>query len=74
MKSYRDLKIYKEAKTLAIQVHQMTLILPKFELYEEGSQLRRSSKAIAALIVEGYGRRRYKQEFIKISCLCYCGM
>ena len=41
------------------------MTLPKFELYEEGSQIRRSSKAVASLIVEGYGRRRYKADFIK---------
>jgi four helix bundle protein len=34
-------------------------------LYETGSQLRRSSKAISANIVEGYGRRKYKAEFIR---------
>ncbi len=39
--------------------------LPKFEMYEEGSQIRRSMKSIRSNIVEGYGRRRYKQEFIK---------
>ena len=31
--------------------------LPKFEMYEEGSQIRRSSKAVASNIVEGFGRR-----------------
>jgi four helix bundle protein len=65
MKSYRDLDIYKESKSLATQIHKMTLSLPKFELYEEGSQIRRSSKAVTALIVEGYGRKRYKADFIK---------
>mgnify|MGYP001590104589 FL=1 len=39
--------------------------LPKHELYEEGSQLRRSSKGITSCIVEGYGRNRYKADFIK---------
>ena len=39
--------------------------LPKFELYEEGSQIRRSSKTTKAAIVEGYGRRCYKQDWIK---------
>jgi four helix bundle protein len=34
-------------------------------MYEEGSQIRRSSKSISGNIVEGYGRRRYKNEFIK---------
>jgi four helix bundle protein len=43
----------------------MTLSLPKFEMYEEGSQIRRSSKSIRSNIVEGYGRRRYKNEFIR---------
>ena len=65
MKSYRDLEIYKESKRLAIEIHKMSLTLPKFELFEEGSQIRRSSKAITSAIVEGYGRRRYKADFIK---------
>jgi four helix bundle protein len=50
---------------LALRVHAMTLNLPQFELYEEGSQVRRSSKGITSCIVEGYGRRKYKQDFIK---------
>ena len=65
MKSYRDLEVYKESKRLAIIVHKMTLLLPKFELFEEGSQIRRSSKAVTSSLVEGYGRRRYKAGFIK---------
>ena len=65
MKSYRELEIYKESKKLAIVVHTMTLTLPKFELFEEGGQIRRSSKAITSMIVEGYGRRRYKADYIK---------
>ena len=39
--------------------------LPKFELYETGSQIRRSSKSVRANIVEGYGRRRYKAVFVR---------
>ena len=57
MKSYRDLDVYKLAYQLAIEVHQMTLSLPKYEMYEQGSQLRRSSKSIKDNIVEGYGRK-----------------
>src|SRR5437660_2138556 len=34
-------------------------------MFEEGSQIRRSAKSICANIVEGFGRRRYKQEFIR---------
>jgi four helix bundle protein len=64
-KSYEDLEIYKNAFKFAVQIHELTLKFPKFELYEEGSQLRRSSKSIIMNIVEGYGRKRYKKEFIK---------
>ena len=64
--SYRDLEIWKLAREAAVGVHRMTTReLPKFELYEEGSQIRRSAKSIRSNIVEGYGRRRYKQEFIR---------
>lgn len=65
MKSYRELEVYNISKTLAIRVHDMSLKLPKFEMYEEASQIRRSSKAVTGVIVEGYGRRRYKAEFIR---------
>jgi four helix bundle protein len=65
MKSYKDLDVYKESKRLAIEVHRLSISLPKFELYEEGSQIRRSSKAVTTAIVEGYGRRRYKADFIR---------
>ena len=65
MHNYRDLEIYVEARRLAIEVHIMSLTLPKFELYETGSQIRRSSKSVTAMIVEGYARRRYKKDFIK---------
>src|SRR4030095_5283817 len=64
--SYRDLEIWRLARQVAIAVHRMTLQnLPKFEMYEEASQIRRSAKSISANIVEDYGRRRYKQEFIR---------
>lgn len=63
--SYQDLDVYQLAKELAVNVHTITVNkLPKFELYEQGSQIRRSSKSIVSNIVEGFGRRRYKNDFI----------
>jgi four helix bundle protein len=65
--SYRDLEIWQMARELVVTVHKMTLEkLPKFEMYEEGSQIRRSSKSISSNIVEGYGRSRYHNEYIKL--------
>lgn len=66
MQSYKDLEVFVLAKELAIMVHEMTLEdIPRFEMYEEGSQIRRSSKSIVSNLVEGFGRRRYKNEFIQ---------
>lgn len=65
MSGYRELEIYRLAFDLAVRVHNATLLLPKFELYEQGSQIRRSTKSIKDQIAEGYGRRRYKADFIK---------
>jgi len=65
MQSYNDLEIYQIAHKLAVEIHKMSLKLPKFELYEEGSQIRRSSKSVSTNIVEGFGRRRYKADYVK---------
>ena len=65
MKSYRDLDIFQLSNSLALEVHKMTMDLPKYEMYEQGSQLRRSSKSIKDNIVEGYGRKKYKADFIR---------
>ena len=64
--NYKKLEIWQLARELVIDIHKMTLTkLPKFEMFEEGSQIRKSSKSVRSTIVEGYGRRRYKQEFIR---------
>ena len=64
--SYRNLDIWQLAKETSNSIHMMTLTcLPKHELYETGSQIRRSAKSVRSNIVEGYGRRRYKQEFVR---------
>ena len=65
MSNYKDLDIYQIAFKLSLKVHKLSLELPKYELYEQGSQIRRSSKSIKDQIAEGYGRRNYKADFIK---------
>lgn len=65
MSGYKELEIYQIGFELAIRVHKASLKLPQFELYEQGGQIRRSSKSIKDTIAEGYGRRRYKAEYIR---------
>jgi len=45
--------------------------LPSFERFEEGSQIRRSSKSVASNIVEGYALRKYKKEFVRFLFRAY---
>jgi len=52
-----DLKVYQKLCDLAIEVSGLSLTFPKFELYELGSQVRRSSNGSAANIAEGFDNR-----------------
>ncbi len=64
--SYKKLEIWALARELVIDIHKMSSNdLPKFEMYEEGSQILRSIKSVKSNIVEGYGRRRYQKEYIR---------
>lgn len=64
--NYKDLEIWQISRELVVEIHHMTFnCLPRFERFEEGCQVRRSIKSVKSTIVEGYGRRRYKQDFIK---------
>jgi four helix bundle protein len=54
------------SQELAVKVHKMSLEeLPKFEMYEVGSQIRRAAKSVVSNIVEGFGRKQYQQEYVK---------
>lgn len=69
---YRKLEVWQMARALSIDIHGMTLqVLPKFEMWEEGSQVRRSIKSVRSNIVEGYGRRRHKSDYIRFLDIAY---
>ena len=61
---YYKLEVYKLSHQLALRIHGMSLTLPPFERYEEGSQIRKSSKSVSSNIVEGYALRKYKNEYL----------
>ena len=61
---YKKLEVYQVSHGLAVEVHRMSLNLPKYETYEQGSQIRRSSKSVPAQIVEGFCLRKHKNEFL----------
>lgn len=69
--SYRNLDIYKIAFDLFPQTHKASFLLPKYELYELGSQLRRPSDSVVTNIIEGYGRSYYKNEYYRFLVFCH---
>lgn len=68
---HETLEVYRIAHALALQVHTVALRLPKYELYEEGSQIRRSSKSVSCQIVEGHSLRQYKPEYLHYLARAY---
>lgn len=65
MGNYKNLEIYKKSFELAVLLHKLSMKLPKYEQFELASQIRRSAQSTRSNIVEGYGRREYKPEFIR---------
>lgn len=55
-KSYKDLRVWREAMTLAEQCYRHTKNFPRDELYGLTTQIRRAAVSIPANIAEGYGR------------------
>jgi four helix bundle protein len=54
--SYRDLRVWQDAMTLAESCYRLTRDFPREEMFGLTSQLRRASASIAANIAEGHGR------------------
>jgi four helix bundle protein len=54
--SYRDLRVWRNAMDLVIQVYALTRVFPKEETYGLTSQMRRSAVSIPSNIAEGKGR------------------
>ena len=52
-----DLKVYTKLFDLALRVNDLTLSFPKFEMFELGSQLRRSSNSSPANLAEGFDNK-----------------
>jgi four helix bundle protein len=54
--SYRDLRVWQEAMTLAESCYRLTRQFPRDELFGLTSQIRRASGSVPANIAEGHGR------------------
>jgi four helix bundle protein len=63
VRTYADLLVYRQAYRLALDVSKTTRSFPRQEQYELGRQIRRSSRSVAANIVEGWTKRSSAAEF-----------
>lgn len=70
MQGYRQLEVWQLGMGLSVAIYQATEDLPKHELYELTSQLRRAAVSIPANIAEGYGRNGAKEyaQFVGVAC------
>src|ERR1044071_2066747 len=63
-RSFRELKVYEKARDAAKDVFVLSKDFPREERYALSDQIRRSSRAIKAMLAEAWARRRYKAAFI----------
>lgn len=64
-RSFRDLKVYQAARDTARTIFLLSRQFPAEERYSLTDQIRRSSRAVKAMIAEAWGRRRYKAVFVR---------
>ncbi len=57
VRNYRDLEVWRRAKTLAIEIYRITENFPTRERYNLIDQIRRSAVSIPANIAEGHIRQ-----------------
>ncbi len=61
---FRELKAYRKAFKLAMEIFEITKTFPIEEKYPLTDQIRRSSRSVCANIGEAYRKRRYVKHFI----------
>ena len=61
--SFKELKVYKLAYGLAMEIYNVSKSFPKEEKYSMTDQIRRASRSVCANIAEGYRKRHYPKHF-----------
>ncbi|HWM24250.1 MAG TPA: four helix bundle protein [Chthoniobacterales bacterium] len=64
IRSFRDLNVYQKARDEAKAIFQLSKSFPKEERYSLTDQVRRSSRAVNAMIAEAWAKRRYEAAFV----------
>ena len=64
IKSANELKVYKKAYQLAMDIFVVSKTWPSEERYSLIDQIRRSSRSVCGNLQEAWAKRRYKAHFI----------
>ncbi len=64
IKNFRELNVYEAARVETQKIYLRSRSFPAEEKYSLTDQIRRSSRAVKAMIAEAWARRRYRAVFI----------
>ncbi len=64
IKNFRDLNVYNTSREQARRIFRLSKSFPKGERYSLTDQIRRSSRAVNAMIAEAWAKRRYRAAFV----------
>ena len=64
IKSAKELTVYQEAYSLAMEIFELSKQWPAEEKYSLIDQVRRSSRSVCTNLREAWSKRRYKAHFI----------
>ncbi|HSH39792.1 MAG TPA: four helix bundle protein [Chthoniobacterales bacterium] len=62
--SFRDLNVYQRGREEARAIFLLTKAFPPEERYSLTDQIRRSSRAVNAMVAEAWAKRRYEAAFV----------
>lgn len=64
IRSFRELNVYKSAREGARGIFEISKTFPRDERFSLTDQIRRSSRAVSAMIAEAWAKRRYEAAFV----------
>src|ERR1700726_2444387 len=64
IQSHRDLKVYQNGFSTAMEIFTLTKDFPREETYSLTDQMRRSSRSVCANLAEAWRKRRYQAAFV----------
>jgi len=64
IKNFRELNVYQAARTETQKIYERSRSFPPEEKYSLTDQIRRSSRAVKAMVAEAWARRRYRAVFV----------